>query len=108
VEIVLQNSPDAWWWKGIEFREFDATGKVVSHSVISNDPQANDASDPQRVSFNVLRLFTTQLPNGLLEFQKAAPPPFGFGIHTGYYLLAGLDVSLRDRMRVTFTWEKDS
>jgi hypothetical protein len=108
VEIVLHNSPAAWWWKGIEYREFDATGKVVSHSVISNDPQGNDASDPRRVSFNVLRLYTTQLPNGLLEFQKAAPPPFGFGIHTGYYLLAGLDASLKDRMRVTFTWEKDS
>jgi hypothetical protein len=106
VEIAIKNSPEAWWWKGLEFREFDSSGNVAVYFRISNDPNDSDVWD--RTSYNVLPLYTPQLTNGLLEFKKAAPPPFGFGIHTGYYLLAGLDQQLKDGMRVTFTWVKDS
>jgi len=105
VEIALANSPAAWWWKGIEFRELDASGNVVSDFKISNDPHDADVWD--RSSYNVLRLRTPQLKYGLLEFKKAAPG-IGFGVHTGYYLLAGLDQRIKDRTRVTFTWMKDS
>jgi hypothetical protein len=105
VEIVIENSPQAWWWKGIEFREFDTRGTVVSDFRISNDPRDSGVWDS--ASFNRLPLYTTQLPNGVLEFQKAAPG-IGVGIHTGYYLLADLPARISDRMRVTFRWEKDS
>jgi hypothetical protein len=105
IEIVLTNSPQAWWWKGIQFREFGPDGAVVADFLISNDPQDSGVWDPG--SHNRLPLYTTQLPNGLLEFQKAAPG-IGFGIHTGYYLLADLPGRLVDRTRATFTWEKDS
>jgi hypothetical protein len=101
VEIALRNSPQAWWWKGIEFRELDAAGKIISDLRISNNPQDTDVSD--RNSYNVLRLHITQLTNGVLEFKKAGVA----GVPTGYYLLAGLGDGLKDRMRVTFTWEKD-
>ena len=52
-------------------------------------------------------LYTPQLQNGVLEFQKAAPG-IGFGVHTGYYLLAGLPDRMPDRMRVIFRWEKNN
>jgi hypothetical protein len=105
VEIVIENGPQAWWWKGIEFREFDTRGTVVSDFRISNDPRDSGVWDS--TSFNRLPLYTTQLANGVLEFQKAAPG-IGVGIHTGYYLLADLPARITDRMRVTFRWEKDS
>src|SRR5262249_25128898 len=105
VQIVLRNSPDAGWWKGIEFREYDATGHVINDYKISNDPQDTDVWDQSH--YNTLTLCTTLLPSGLLEFKKAAPG-LGFGVHTGYYLLAGLDQKMKDQTRVTFTWEKDS
>ena len=105
VEIVLTNSPEAWWWKGIEFREFDATGKEVCIFRISND--ARDADVWDAGSHDRLPLYTGQVTNALLEFKKAAPG-LGFGVRTGYYLLAGLDQRLKDRMRVTFSWDKDN
>lgn len=105
VEIVIENGPQAWWWKGIEFREFDARGTVVSNFRISNDPR--DSGVWNSASFNRLPLYTNQLANGVLELQKAAPG-IGVGIHTGYYLLADLPARLSDRTRVTFRWEKDS
>ena len=104
VAIVLKNTPDTWWWKGVEFREFDADGNVVSDFKISTDPNDGDVWDPR--SHDVLPLYTPQLRNGSLEFKKAAPG-IGFGIHTGYYVLGGLDQGIKDRARVTFRWEKD-
>ncbi|MFI6100867.1 hypothetical protein ACIA8G_35405 [Lentzea sp. NPDC051213] len=105
VEIVIENGPKAWWWKGIEFREFDTRGNEISKFRISNDPR--DTGVWQQSSYNLLPLYTSQLQNGVLEFQKAAPG-IGFGVHTGYYLLAGLPDQMPDRMRVIFRWEKDS
>ncbi|MEU6351024.1 hypothetical protein ABZ896_17065 [Streptomyces sp. NPDC047072] len=105
VEIVIENGPQAWWWKGIEFREFDTAGNVISNFRISNDPR--DTGVWQQSSYNRLPLYTPQLQNGVLEFQKAATG-LGFGVHTGYYLLAGLPDRMPDRMRVIFRWEKDS
>lgn len=105
VEIVIENGPQAWWWKGIEFREFDTRGNVISNFRISNDPR--DSGVWQKDSYNRLPLYTPQLQNGVLEFQKAAPG-LGFGVHTGYYLLAGLPDRMPDRMRAIFRWEKDS
>ncbi|WP_203906794.1 hypothetical protein [Rhizocola hellebori] len=105
VEIMIENGPQAWWWKGIEFREFDTHGNVISNFRISNDPR--DSGVWQKDSYNRLPLYTPQLQNGVLEFQKAAPG-IGFGVHTGYYLLAGLPARMPDRMRAIFRWEKDS
>jgi hypothetical protein len=102
---VIENGPQAWWWKGIEFREFDTRGSVISNFRISNDPR--DSGVWQADSYNRLPLYTPQLPNGVLEFQKAAPG-IGFGVHTGYYLLAGLPDRMPDRTRAIFRWEKDS
>jgi hypothetical protein len=102
VEIVIENSPQASSWKGIQFREFDTHAKVISSFLISNDPR--DSGVWQKDSYNRLPLYTPQLQNGLLEFQKAAL----FGVHTGFYLLAGLPARMPDRMRVIFRWEKDS
>jgi hypothetical protein len=104
VAIVLKNTPDTWWWKGVEFREFGADGSVVSDFKISTDPNDGDVWDPR--SHDVLPLYTPQLRNGSLEFKKAAPG-IGFGIHTGYYVLGGLDQGIKDRARVTFRWVKD-
>ncbi|WP_199423134.1 hypothetical protein [Actinotalea solisilvae] len=105
VEFVIENGPQAWWWKGLEFREFDTRGNVVSTFRISNDPR--DTGVWQADSYNRLPLYTPQLQNGVIEFQKAAPG-LGFGVHTGYYLLAGLPDRMPDRMRAIFRWEKDS
>ncbi|MHA7291351.1 hypothetical protein ACX80V_17145 [Arthrobacter sp. MDT3-24] len=105
VEFVIENGPQAWWWKGIEFREFDTRGNEISKFLISNDPR--DPGVWQAESYNRLPLYTPQLPNGVLEFQKAAPG-LGFGVHTGYYLLAGLPDKMPDRTRAIFRWEKDS
>jgi hypothetical protein len=105
VEFVIENGPQAWWWKGIEFREFDTRGSVISNFRISNDPR--DSGVWRADSYNRLPLYTPQLPNGVLEFQKAAPG-IGFGVHTGYYLLAGLPDRMPDRTRAIFRWEKDS
>lgn len=102
VEIVIANSRDAWWWKGIEFWEFDATGKVVSNFKISNDPRDDDVWS--KAQYNVLPLYTPQVQNAVIEFKKAA---FA-GVHTGYYTLSKLGDKLKDRTRVTFTWIKDS
>ena len=104
VAIVLENTPDTWWWKGVEFREFGADGSVVSDFKISTDPNDGDVWDPR--SHDVLPLYTPQLRNASLEFKKAAPG-IGFGIHTGYYVLGGLDQGIKDRARVTFRWVKD-
>jgi hypothetical protein len=104
VAIALANTEATRWWKGIEFREFGADGSVVSNFKISTDPNDSDVWD--RRQYNVLPLYTPQLRNGLLEFKKAAPG-IGFGIHTGYYVLGGLDQGIKDRARVTFTWVKD-
>jgi hypothetical protein len=104
VAIAIANTKDTWWWKGLEFRELGADGSVVSNNKISTDPNDSDVWDPR--SHNVLPLYTPQLRNGLLEFKKAASG-IGVGIHTGYYVLAGLDQGIKDRARVTFTWVKD-
>lgn len=104
VAIAIANTKDTWWWKGLEFRELGADGSVVSTFKISTDPNDSDVWDPR--SHDVLPLYTPQLRNGLLEFKKAAPG-IGFGIHTGYYVLGGLDQGIKDRARVTFTWVKD-
>jgi hypothetical protein len=101
VAIALENTPATSWWKGIEFREFGADGSVVTQFSISTDP--NDNYNWDRQSYNVLPLETWHLRNGLLEFKKAA----GIGIHTGFYVLAGLDEGIKDRDRVTFKWVKD-
>jgi hypothetical protein len=93
VAIALANTEATSWWKGIEFREYGADGAVVSRFKISTDPNDSD----------VLPLYTSQLRNGVLEFQKAA----GLGFHTGLYVLGGLDQGIKDRARVTFTWVKD-
>jgi hypothetical protein len=104
VAIAIANTKDTWWWKGLEFRELGADGSVVSSNKISTDPNDSDVWDPR--SHDVLPLYTPQLRNGLLEFKKAAPG-IGVGIHTGYYVLGGLDQGIKDRARVTFTWVKD-
>ena len=105
VEFVIENGPQAWWWKGLEFREFDTFGNEIAKFLISNDPR--DRGVWQADSYNRLPLYTPQLPNGVLEFQKAAPG-LGFGVHTGYYLLTGLPDKMPDRTRAIFRWEKDS
>jgi hypothetical protein len=101
VEIVLATSKEVSWWKGIAFREVDALGNIVSGFKISNDPRDNDVWD--KANYNTLPLYTAQLKNAILEFSKAAT----LGIPTGYYLLGGLDEKLKDRTRLTFTWQKD-
>ncbi|HAW51383.1 MAG TPA: hypothetical protein DCX54_03490 [Flavobacteriales bacterium] len=103
VEIVIMNTEDTWWWKGIEFREFDGmTGNVVCGFRISTDP--NDGGVWNSQGFNRLPLWTHQVKNGVLEFQKQNTVA---GDHTGFYILAGLDERIKDRTRVTFTWVKD-
>jgi len=101
VEIALRNSPEAWWWKGIHFREFDSGQTVVSEFRISNDPRDGDVWSSE--SYNVLPLYTPQVARSMLEFSKAA----FLGVHTGYYVLYELDKKLKDRTRVTFTWTRD-
>jgi hypothetical protein len=100
VEIVLKTLPATSSWKGMHFREYDTTQRVVSEFRISNDP--NDPWNWNRASYNVLPLYTGQLPMGVLEFGKEG----AFGVHTGFYLLLGLDQRMPDRTRVTFTWER--
>lgn len=102
VAIVLASSPQAASWKGIEFWEFDADAKPISHFKISNDPR--DDGVWQKSSYNTLPLYTSQVQNCMIEFQKEAL----FGVHTGYYQLSQLGQKLTDRTRVTFTWIKDS
>jgi hypothetical protein len=100
VQIVLMNTDDTWWWKGIEFREFDPTGKVKCDFKISTDPNDKEVSDP--ANYNRVSIYTSQLTNGTLEFKKQVT-----GEKKPCYMLAGLDGRIKDRMRVTFTWTKD-
>ena len=101
VEIVLLNSPDASWWKGIHFRELDPSNAVVNEFKISNDRTDTDVWD--RAAYNRLPLYTPQVQRAVLEFSKAAI----LGFHTGFYLLSNLGEKLKDRNRVTFTWTQD-
>lgn len=99
VAIALRNSPEASWWKGIHFREFDATNALVNEFKISNDPRDTDVWSAE--SYNVLPLYTPQVEKAVLEFGKAAV----LGIQTGF--LDRLGEKLKDRTRVTFMWTKD-
>lgn len=101
VQIVITNRPQASWWKGIQFFEYGPGGAIRTNLRISNDPAYPEAW--KRSSYNRLELAVTQLPNGVLEFQKAALA----GVHTGFYVLNDLPARLTDGTRATFTWEKD-
>ncbi|BCY09112.1 hypothetical protein [Actinoplanes sp. L3-i22] len=92
VEIVVRNTDDTWWWKGIEFTEAGAAGQVLDDRQISTDGPSS------------LRVRPAQLRNGVLEFQKRNTI---LNDHTGFYLLGKLDERLKDRARVTFTWIRD-
>jgi hypothetical protein len=97
VAIVLSTqSPSPW--VGIDFQEIGNDGNITNHFKISSGPNDQDVWD--RSSYNVLPLYTNQLAHGVLEFDGEAE----FGLHHGYYLLAGLEQKIKDRTRVTFTW----
>src|SRR5207244_7323256 len=45
VEIVLMNTQDTWWWKGVQFREYDTAGNIKTDFKISTDPADTDVWD---------------------------------------------------------------
>jgi hypothetical protein len=104
VHVVIANTKDTSWWKGIEFSEVASDGKIIDNKTVATDVGNKKGWNPSCT--NKLELGTSQLRGGILEFQKEAPRVVG-GWKTGFYLLTGLDQKLKDRMKVTFTWIKD-
>ena len=85
-------------WKGIEFQEFDRDGKLVYRAMISNNSQ----DPPNQYPLGVLVLSTSQVSNGLLEFDSQETPTQKLG----RYLLGDLNDKLKERSRVTFYWRE--
>jgi hypothetical protein len=94
VEIVLTTSDEAATWKGIDFTEFDTSGRPVG----ALGQISNGAGDT-----TTMRLSTRRVKNGMLRFGKEII----FGGHKAQYYLVDLDDKVKDRTRVTFKWEKD-
>lgn len=89
VEFVLETTPATRWWKALTVPD----GLGSSWEIWAQDEKHSD-----RVS-----LWADQVRNGQsLEFKKAK----SLGIHTGMYLLGGLD-RLTGGSRVTFRWVQD-
>ncbi len=104
VEIVIANTKQTWWWKGIDFFLFSLDGKILSTKRAATDIDNVKGWNPSKT--DRLQVATGDLRTGALEFVKDAPRGIG-GFPTGFYRLTGLDTKLTDRMRVTFTWIKD-
>jgi hypothetical protein len=102
VEIVIANTKETWWWKGIDFFLFSLDGQILSTKRVGTDNNRGwNPSNSDR-----MQVATGDLRTAALEFVKDAPRGIG-GFPTGFYRLTGLDTKLTDRMRVTFTWIKD-
>lgn len=104
VEVVIKNTDDTWWWKGIEFVKFNSDGGILGVQRVATDTDDKKGWNPSRA--DRLQISTTELRTAALEFLKDAPRGIG-GFPTGFYRLTGLDTRIQDRMRVTFTWVKD-
>jgi hypothetical protein len=104
VEIVIANTKDTWWWKGIDFYLLGLDGQITSTKRVATDVDNVKGWNPSKT--DRLQIATGDLRTGVLEFIKDAPRGIG-GWPTGFYKLTGLDAKLTDRMRATFTWIKD-
>jgi hypothetical protein len=89
VDFVLEAAPHVTWWKALRVPD----GEGSSWEIWTQDDRKVDS----------VSLWDHQVRNGQsLEFKKAN----NFGVHTGMYLLGGLE-RLTGGSRVTFKWVQD-